>query len=109
MDIRDFIFTLIGIIIGAGGTLLSVKFEWITFKSKQTQKSVFGNNVIQNGFTAEEVSLITNNISKMKDEQLRKVADELKVEIENRPQIFVGKDEPENAKPGDFWFKETDM
>lgn len=105
MDIRDFIFTIIGITLGVGGTLLSVKFEWISFKNKRKQKNVFGNNVIQYGFTAEEVSVITSNINKLKDDQLRIVADELKVEIENRPQFFVGKDEPENAKHGDVWLE----
>lgn len=105
MDIRDIIFTIIGIIIGAGGTLLSIRFEWITYKSKQSQKNVFGENIIKNGFTAEEVTLITSNISKMKDDQLRRITDELKVEIENRPQLFVGKEEPENAKHGDVWLE----
>ncbi len=99
MDWLDFIFGIIGVIIGIFGTLSVQKIV--------IQKNKSGDNIYNEGYSSADVTRIIESIHVLSDDQIKQVKESLLGELKNRPRIFTGSEEPKNAQKGDFWFPEV--
>jgi len=99
MDWLDFMFGIIGLIIGIFGTLSVQKIV--------IQKNKLGDNIYNEGYSSDDVTKIIESIHELSDDQIKQVKDSLFGELKNRPRIFTGSEEPKDAQEGDFWFREV--